>query len=101
MFKHDVDSQSGTIIPIAFPLIAGAGSMTTILSLKAKYMAVDILGAIVLNILFVFLVLRSSGWISRKIGNNGANILKKFFGIILLAIAIKLFKDNFHLIIDC
>ena len=101
MFHHGVDSKSGTIVPLAFPLIAGAGTLTTILTLKAKYMAVDILIAIVLNIIFVFLVLRSSNWLSRKLGENGANALQKIFGIILLAISIKLFKDNFHLIINC
>ena len=101
MFQHNVDSKSGTIVPIAFPLIAGAGTMTTILALKAKYEAVDILAGIILNILFVFLVLRSSEWIDRKLGENGANALEKVFGIILLAISIKLFKDNFHLVIQC
>ena len=101
MFQHDVNSKSGTIVPLAFPLIAGAGSMTTIISLKAKYMTPEILVAIVLNILFVFLVLRSSDWVSRKLGDGGANVLKKVFGIILLAISIKLLKENFHLIIDC
>lgn len=101
MFQHNVDSKSGTIVPIAFPLIAGAGTMTTILALKAKYESVDILAGIILNILFVFLVLRSSEWIDRKLGENGANALEKVFGIILLAISIKLFKDNFHLVIQC
>lgn len=98
------DSPSGnnnsTIVPLAFPLIAGAGTMTTIISLKAKYLTSYILGGILINILIVYLVLRSSDWIQKILGDNGANILKKVFGIILLAIAIKLFKENFHLIIE-
>ena len=93
-------SNNSTIVPLAFPLIAGAGTMTTIISLKAKYLTSYILGGIMINILIVYLVLRSSDWIQKVLGDNGANILKKVFGIILLAIAIKLFKDNFHLIIE-
>lgn len=99
IFRDDPGSQSGTIVPIAFPLIAGAGSMTTIIALKAKYSSVDILLGILLNVIFVYIVLRTSGWISRNLGSAGANVLRKAFGIILLAIGIKLFKDNFRLII--
>lgn len=94
IFKHQQGSGKGTIVPIAFPLIAGAGTMTTIIALKAKYDVVNIQLGIILNILLVFLVLRFSDWISRKLGQDGANILRKVFGIILLAISIKLFKDN-------
>lgn len=92
-------SSVGTIVPIAFPLIAGAGTMTTIISLKSKYESVDILVAIVLNIILVFAVLHYSTWIKDKLGEAGAAVLRKVFGIILLAIAIKLFKENFHLVI--
>lgn len=99
-FRDDPESTSGTIVPVAFPLIAGAGSLTTIIALKAKYSMIDIQLGILLNMIFVFLVLRSSGWISRKLGSSGANVLRKVFGIILLAIAIKLFKDNFHLVMQ-
>lgn len=95
----DEEGAKGTIVPIAFPLIAGAGVMTTIVALKAKYEAVNIQLGIVLNILFVYLVLRSSNWIGRKLGRGGAGVLRKVFGIILLAIAIKLFKDNFRLVV--
>ena len=91
--------SKGTIVPIAFPLLAGAGVITTIISLRAKYEAVNIQLGIVLNIVFVFLVLRSANWIGRKLGKGGANVLRKVFGIILLAIAIKLFKDNFRLVV--
>lgn len=94
IFKHQQGSSKGTIVPIAFPLIAGAGTMTTIIALKAKYDVVNIQLGVILNILLVFLVLSFSDWISRKLGEGGANILRKVFGIILLAISIKLFKDN-------
>lgn len=93
-------AKTGTIVPLAFPLIAGAGTMTTILSLKAKYQELDILVAILLNILIVYLVLRSSEWIGKRLGPGGTNVLRKVFGIILLAISVKLFKDNFFVITD-
>ena len=96
LFKDSVDAESSTIVPIAFPLIAGAGTMTTILSLKAEFHMWNIMIGIVLNLLFVYLVLRSSNWISRKLGKGGAEVLRKVFGIILLAIAIKLFKTNWN-----
>ncbi len=92
-------SSVGTVVPIAFPLIAGAGTMTTIISLKSKYESIDILVAIILNIILVFAVLHYSTWIKEKLGEAGAAVLRKVFGIILLAIAIKLFKENFHLVI--
>lgn len=99
LFRDDhLEEKTGTIVPIAFPLLAGAGTMTTILTLKAKYAPIDIALGIVLNTLIVFLVLRSSDWISKKLGESGANVLRKVFGIILLAIAIKIFRENFHLI---
>ncbi|MCB0569849.1 MAG: MarC family protein [Phaeodactylibacter sp.] len=100
IFHDHANSRSGTIVPVAFPLIAGAGTMTTIIALRADYQAVNIQLGIIINIIFVFLVLRSSDWISEKLGEGGANVLRKVFGIILLAIAIKLFRDNFHLIIS-
>ncbi|MCB0653047.1 MAG: MarC family protein [Saprospiraceae bacterium] len=95
IFHDPPDTKSGSIVPIAFPLVAGAGTMTTIIALKAKYSVIDIQMGIILNIVFVYLVLRSSTWIGKKLGNGGAMILRKVFGIILLSIAIKLFKDNF------
>ena len=99
LFRDDPESKSGTLVPIAFPLIAGAGSMTTIISLRSKYSAIDIQVAILINIILVYVVLKTSGWIKKKIGPGGANVLRKLFGIILLAVAIKLFKENFHLMI--
>ena len=100
IFQDHSEYSKGTIVPVAFPLIAGAGTMTTIISLRADYEPINIQLGIVLNILFVYLVLRSARLISRKLGEGGANILRKVFGIILIAIAIKLFKENFHLIIE-
>lgn len=99
LFREDPESKSGTLVPIAFPLIAGAGSMTTIISLRSKFDVIDIQIAIIINIILVYLVLKSSGWIKDKIGPGGAQVLRKVFGIILLAIAVKLFQENFHLII--
>jgi len=99
LFREDPKSKSGTLVPIAFPLIAGAGTMTTIISLQSKYSNFDIQIGILINIILVYIVLKSSGWIRKKIGPGGADVLRKLFGIILLAIAVKLFRENFHLII--
>lgn len=94
IFKPDTDTSSGSIVPLAFPLIAGAGTMTTIISLRAEYTTPNILVGITLNLIFVYLVLKSSEWIEQKLGNAGTDVLRKIFGIILIAIAIKLFKTN-------
>jgi multiple antibiotic resistance protein len=95
IFKHEtMDVSSASIVPIAFPIIAGAGTMTTLLALRSAYEIHNILVGIVLNLLFVFLVLKSSNWIGNKLGSGGIDILRKVFGVILLAIAIKLFKTN-------
>lgn len=83
-----------SIVPIAFPLIAGAGSITSLLSLKAEYHSENILIALLANMIIVYLVLRSTKWFERIIGKGGILILRKVFGIILLAIAIKLFTTN-------
>ncbi len=98
LFKHD-SPGGASIVPIAFPLIAGAGSFTTLLSLRAEYQTINIIIALFLNMVFVYFVLRSTNLIERVIGKGGIYILKKFFGIILLAIAIKLFMSNFALLI--
>lgn len=95
-FKHeqvDGSSTSTSIVPLAFPLIAGAGTMTTLISLRAEYSLPNILVGIVVNLLFVYLVLKTTNWLERKLGKAGLNILRKVFGIILLSIAIKLFKN--------
>jgi multiple antibiotic resistance protein len=77
-------------------MIVGAGTMTTLLSLRAAYALPNILMGILLNLVFVYLVLKASGWLEQKLGQAGTDILRKVFGVILLAIAIKLFKANLH-----
>jgi multiple antibiotic resistance protein len=95
LFRHESASPSSTsIVPLAFPLIAGAGTMTTIISLRAEYQAINIFSGIIINLILVYIVLRSCNWLERKIGNGGFIILRKVMGIILLAIAIKLIKSN-------
>lgn len=98
LFKSNI-SSGVSIVPVAFPLIAGAGSITSILSLKAEYHTANILIALVLNMVIVFIVIRSVKLFSRVIGQVGILILRKMFGIILLAIAIKLFLTNTGIIL--
>ena len=93
-FRDDPSNSSGTVVPLAFPLIAGAGTLTTILTLKAEFSVIDISIGIIINVILVFMVLRSADWIERKIGQAGASVLRKVFGIVLLAIAVKIFKEN-------
>lgn len=93
IFKPDPDVSSSSIVPIGFPILAGAGTLTTILSLKASYETLSILLGILFNLVVVYLVLKSSNWISIKLGKGGLAILRKVFGIILLAIAIKMFMN--------
>jgi len=95
LFRHDPNTGTGSIVPLAFPMIAGAGTLTTILSLRAVYTVPNLLIGIVINLAFVYLVLKTSSWLERKIGEAGFNVLRRVFGIILLAIAVKIFKDNF------
>ena len=91
---RDKGSGSASIVPIAFPLIAGAGTMTTLLSLRAQYQAINIIIAIFLNIALVYMVLKSSSKIEKALGQNGLEVVRKAFGIVLLAIAVKLFAAN-------
>lgn len=94
-FRTDINDVSSTsIVPLAFPLIAGAGTMTTLISLKAIYSTPNILVGVFVNLIFVYIVLKTCGWLERKLGNAGFNILRKVFGIILLSIAIKIFKTH-------
>jgi multiple antibiotic resistance protein len=93
LYKED-NPSTASIVPIAFPLIAGAGTMTTILSLRAVYANINIIIAIVFNVIVVYGVLKSSGKIERILGNNGLGVIRKIFGVILLAIAVKLFASN-------
>lgn len=92
-FKEEIPSTL-SIVPLAFPLIAGAGTMTTLLSLKAEYDTQNIVIGIILNTLFVYAVLKNSQRLEKLLGVTGLHILRKAFGIILLAIAIKLFRNN-------
>lgn len=93
-FYRDEQPETASIVPIAFPLIAGAGTMTSILSLRAEFQTINIIISIVVNIVFVYLVLKSSAKIERLFGKSGINVIRKVFGIILLAIAVKLFTTN-------
>ncbi|QPH41936.1 MarC family protein [Pedobacter endophyticus] len=93
IFKEEAP-ETVSIVPLAFPLIAGAGTMTTLLSLKTEYQTQNILVGIVLNMLFVYFVLKNTERLEKLFGKTGLNILRKAFGVILLAIAIKLFRNN-------
>ncbi len=93
-FKPDNNPKSGSVVPIAFPLIAGSGTLTTIMSLKANYHDANIFIGILVNCIVIFLVLKSLKWIERMLGQNGMIVIRKFFGVILLAIAVKIFGTN-------
>ena len=90
----DEAPETASVVPLAFPLIAGAGTMTTILSLRAEYYAINIIIAIIINMIFVYIVLKSSKKIERLLGKGGINVVRKIFGVILMAIAVKLFATN-------
>lgn len=94
IFRDNSPSEVSYVVPLVFPLIAGAGAFTTLLSLRAEYEIINIVLAVGLNMLFVFFVLKSTGKIEKVLGKGGIYILRKFFGIILLAIAVKLFTSN-------
>jgi multiple antibiotic resistance protein len=95
LYKDD-QPESASIVPIAFPLIAGAGTLTTLLAMRAEYYVENIIVAIIVNIIFVFIVLKSSAKIEKFLGKNGVNVIRKVFGVILLAIAVKLFAANIN-----
>lgn len=94
LMKNDGPTKSATLVPLVFPLIAGAGTLTTLLSLRAEYAVENIIVAIILNMIFVYLVLAKLKWIEKFFGEGLIYVLRKFFGIILLAIAVKLFATN-------
>ncbi len=100
LFKPDNTSKKSIIVPLVFPLIAGAGSITSLISLKAEYSTLNIGIAIALNMVVVFIALKATSIIERILGEGGIMILKKVFGIILLAIAIKLFMSNTGLFVQ-
>ncbi|WP_457618966.1 MarC family protein [Lutibacter sp.] len=92
--EEDTNAITASVFPLAFPLIAGPGSLTSILSLRAEYATINIVIAIIVNIIFMYIVLKTSSKIEKLIGENGINIIRKIFGVILLAIAVKLFTTN-------
>lgn len=94
IFKGDKDAKSGSVVPIAFPIIAGSGTLTTVMSLKANYEELYILSGILINLVVVYAVLKSLKVIERALGQAGLLAVRKFFGVILLAIAVKIFSTN-------
>ncbi|TGV01908.1 MarC family protein [Flavivirga rizhaonensis] len=95
LYKQEENTAMTTaVFPLAFPLIAGPGSLTTLLSLRAEFRTENIVIAVILNVIFIFIVLKTSAKIERLIGQNGINIIRKVFGVVLLAIAVKLFAHN-------
>jgi multiple antibiotic resistance protein len=98
IFRTDPDAgRAGNYVPLAFPIIAGSGTLTTIISLRAVYDLPEILIGIIINLVVIFLVLRSTDWLEKKLGKATLGALKKFFGVILLAIAIKIFGTYVHI----
>jgi len=91
---HHDDGGTGSVVPIAFPLLAGAGTLTTIISLKAEFDNTSIIAGIVINLILIFVILKSTDWISRKMSPQVSSTLRKVFGIILIAIAIQMAKEN-------
>lgn len=94
LYKADESPSTASVVPLAFPLIAGAGTLTTLLALRAEFAVVNILIAIIINVGLVYLVLKTTRRIEHFLGAGGINVLRKVFGIILLAIAVKLFRTN-------
>lgn len=99
LYKDD-EPESASIVPIAFPLIAGAGTITTLLSIRAEFYVENIIIAIIVNIIFVYFVLKSSRRIESVLGKNGLSVIRKVFGVILLAIAVKLFAANINVLFN-
>lgn len=96
--QEENNAMTASVFPLAFPLIAGPGSLTTLLSLRAEYHLENIIIAIIMNVLVIFIVLKTSAKIERFLGQNGINIIRKVFGVILLAIAVKLFAHNIKIL---
>ena len=96
---QDDEPETASIVPIAFPIIAGAGTLTTLLSLRAEYELINVIIAIIINSVFIYIILKSSTRIERLLGKNGIAIIRRVFGIILLSISVKLFSTNISLIV--
>ena len=92
--QEEHTAMSASVFPLAFPLIAGPGSLTTLLSLRAEFRTENIIVAVILNVIVIYIVLKTSAKIERAIGKNGIDIIRKVFGVVLLAIAVKLFAQN-------
>lgn len=93
-FKGDPNIKAGSVVPIAFPIIAGSGTLTTVMSIKSLYHYSNILIAIFINLIIIFIALRSLNMIERMLGHSGILVIRKFFGVILIAIAVKMFRTN-------
>lgn len=100
IFKNQGPIKEATLVPLVFPLLAGAGAFTTLLSLRSEYASVNIIIALVLNMMWVYFVLRMTGTVERVLGKGGIYVIRKFFGIILLAISVRLFTANLQTLID-
>ena len=100
IFKNQGPIKEATLVPLVFPLLAGAGSFTTLLSLRAEYASVNIIVALVLNMLWVYFVVRMTRKVEKVLGKVGIHLIRKFFGIILLAISVKLFMSNITLLME-
>ena len=100
IFKNQGPIKEATLVPLVFPLLAGAGSFTTLLSLPAEYASVNIIVALVLNMLWVYFVVRMTRKVEKVLGKGGIYLIRKFFGIILLAISVKLFMSNITLLME-
>ncbi len=100
LFRDEVTGKTASVVPLAFPIIAGAGTMTTLVSIRAEYQEINIVLSILINVIIVFVVLKLMKYIERLLGEGGIIIVKKVFGIILLAIAIKLFTTNLSALIQ-
>lgn len=100
IFKNQGPIKEATLVPLVFPLVAGAGAFTTLLSLRAEYASLNILIALALNMAWVYIVIRMTGRIERMLGKGGIYLLRKFFGVILLAISVRLFTANITQLMD-
>ncbi|MDO5524155.1 MAG: MarC family protein [Bacteroidia bacterium] len=102
IFKNDnsATNNSSTLFPVVFPLIAGPGSFTTLLSMRAEYQVINILVAVTFNLIIVYFVLRYLNWVKKLLGESGAYILRKFFGVIIMAISVKLLTSNMSALIE-
>jgi multiple antibiotic resistance protein len=93
-FKSETNAKSGAIVPIAFPIIAGSGTLTTVMSIKSLYHQYNILIAILINLVIIYIALKSLAWLEQILGPSGILVIRKFFGVILIAIAVKMFRTN-------